>query len=152
MVCAVGRERARRQQGCDGGKLGPPAMVDAAALSATEGQSEKGRVRESAERAWRAPGFTKCTPPSAPAAPQSLVLGAPTSRPRASGAHLLAPSSPPSGLGGTATAAPSTSPAIELGSGSGPTGAPSASASAAPVDIQSQAAGSRAGRTAATQP
>ena len=43
MVHAVGRERARRQQGCGGGKLGPPAMVDAAALSATEGQSEKGR-------------------------------------------------------------------------------------------------------------
>jgi len=60
MVHTVGRERARRQQGCGGGKLGPPAMVDAAALSATEGQSEKGRVRESAERAWRVPGFTKC--------------------------------------------------------------------------------------------
>jgi hypothetical protein len=60
MVHAVGHERARRQQGCGGGKLSPPAMVDAAALSATEGQSEKGRVRENAERAWRVPGFTKC--------------------------------------------------------------------------------------------
>nr|AWA44812.1 hypothetical protein SO37C23_000001 [Saccharum officinarum] len=60
MVHAVGHERARRQQGCGGGKLSLPAMVDAAALSATKGQSEKGRVRENAERAWRVSGFTKC--------------------------------------------------------------------------------------------
>jgi len=55
----VGCEGARRQRGRGGGELGPPAMVDAAARSVTEGESEKGRVRESVERAWRAPGFFK---------------------------------------------------------------------------------------------
>ena len=39
-----------------------------------------------------------------------------------------------------------------VGSGSGPAGAPSASGSAAPEDVQSQAAASRAGRIAATHP
>ena len=60
MVHVEGHEEARGLGNGGDGELGPPAMVDAAALSATEGQSEKGRVRESAERAWRVPGFTKC--------------------------------------------------------------------------------------------
>ena len=55
----VGCEGARRQRGRGGGELGPPAMVDVAARSVTEGESEKGRARESAERARRAPGFSK---------------------------------------------------------------------------------------------